>query len=74
VVTISLKFDNEATITEIIKTDILATLFSVWANKRFVPDNKSWERPRGVEVALTSLLARSTERKKQTKVTADRSS
>jgi len=73
VVTVALKFDNETRITEITKTNLLVTLFSEWANKSFVPENKSCERPRGVEVALTPLLARSTARKEQTKVTANRS-
>jgi hypothetical protein len=73
VITIALKFDNDTRITEIIKTNLLVTLFSERANKIFVPENKSCESPRGVGVALTSLLARSTERKEQTKVTADRS-
>jgi hypothetical protein len=73
VVAIALKFDIETRITEIIKTHLLVTLFSEWANKSFVQGNESCERPRGVEVALTPLLARSTERKEQTEVTADRS-
>ena len=72
-VTIAWKFDDETRITEIIKTNLLVTLFSEWANQSFVPENKSCERPHGVEVALTLLLARSTERKEQTKMTADRS-
>jgi hypothetical protein len=73
VVTKALKFNNETRVTEIIKTNLLVTLFSEWANKSFVTENKSCERPRGVEVTLTPLLARSTERKEQTEVTADRS-
>jgi hypothetical protein len=73
VVAIAWKFDDETRITEIIKTNLLVTLFSEWTNKSFVSENKSYERPRGLEVAFTLLLARSTERKEQTKVTADRS-
>jgi hypothetical protein len=67
VVTIKMKFYNETIITEISKTNLLVTLFSEWANKSFVSVNKCCELPRGVEEALTPLLARSTERKNKQK-------